>query len=80
MGCYYPLSQKKEPMNRIYSQSLIRKNSKNGAVYNNCETIQLPFPLTNEIEHLTKLFKELDLLTPKIPDDSVKRILEKLNY
>ncbi|KAB2871899.1 MAG: hypothetical protein F9K37_01900 [Bacteroidales bacterium] len=68
-------------MNRIYTQLLyIRKTYNNGDGYNNQEVIQLPFPLTKEIQRLKSLMNELERLTPKIPDDSVKLIMEKLNF
>jgi len=68
-------------MNRIYTQLLyIRKTYNNGDGYNNQEVIQLPFPLTKEIQRLKSLMNELERLTPQIPDDSVKRIMEKLNF
>ena len=81
IGSSFPLLQKKMPMNRIYTQLLyIRKTYNNGDGYNNQEVIQLPFPLTKEIQRLKSLMNELERLTPKIPDDSVKRIMEKLNF
>lgn len=77
----FSLLQKKMPMNRIYTQLLyIRKTYNNGDGYSNHTIIQLPFPLTKEIERLKALMNQLEVLTPKIPDDSVKRIMEKLNF
>ena len=68
-------------MNRIYTQLLyIRKTYNNEDGYSNHTIIQLPFPLTKEIERLKALINQLEELTPKIPDDSVKRIMEKLNF
>ncbi|BDX36739.1 hypothetical protein CYCD_00940 [Tenuifilaceae bacterium CYCD] len=69
------------PMNKIYTQLLyIRKKYNNGNGSLSQEIIQLPFPLTKEIEKLKALMNQLDELTPQIPDDSVKRIIERLNF
>ncbi|MGE0078723.1 MAG: hypothetical protein AB7S48_12760 [Bacteroidales bacterium] len=68
-------------MNKVYTQLFYIRNSygnDNGS--SNHEIIQLPFPLTREIESLKLLMNKLERLTPKIPDDSVKRIMEKLNF
>ena len=69
------------PMNKIYTQLLyIRKKYNNGNGGSNQEIIQLPFPLNKEFEKLKALMNQLEKLTPRIPDDSVERIIEKLNF
>lgn len=67
------------PMNNIYTQFIIiKKLSNNGETGVNSQIFQVPFPLTKEIERLKFLLNKLEQLTPKIPEDSAKMILQKL--